>query len=269
LIDRSSRPASSPRRTPTRLERRVVGLRVSRRWGPARIAYRLGMAISTVHKILRRYGCPPLAWTDPGTGVRIKGARRQANRYVHDAPGDMVHVDVKKLGRIPDGGGHKVLGRAVGKRDRRRGMGYWFIHNAVDDCTRLAYSELLTDERKETAAGFWRRANAYFNSVGVTVQRVLTDNGACYRSRDFAAALGDDITHKRTRPYRPQTNGKVERFNRTMLEEWAYAQPYRCEAERAALFPDWIHAYNHHRGHTALGGLSPADLVPNLCGQNS
>jgi transposase InsO family protein len=269
LVDRSSRPASSPRRTPTRLERRVVGLRVSRRWGPARIAYRLGMAISTVHKILRRYGCPPLAWTDPGTGVRIKGARRQANRYVHDAPGDMVHVDVKKLGRIPDGGGHKVLGRAVGKRDRRRGMGYWFIHNAVDDCTRLAYSELLTDERKETAAGFWRRANAYFNSVGVTVQRVLTDNGACYRSRDFAAALGDDITHKRTRPYRPQTNGKVERFNRTMLEEWAYAQPYRCEAERAALFPDWIHAYNHHRGHTALGGLSPADLVPNLCGQNN
>jgi transposase InsO family protein len=101
------------------------------------------------------------------------------------------------------------------------------------------------------------------------VQRVLTDNGACYRSRDFAAALGDDITHKRTRPYRPQTNGKVERFNRTMLEEWAYAQPYRCEAERAALFPDWIHAYNHHRGHTALGGLSPADLVPNLCGQNN
>ena len=270
MVDRSSQPARSPRRTPTRLERRVVGLRVSRRWGPARIAYRLGMAISTVHKILRRYGCPPLAWTDPATGVRIKGTRRQVNSYVHEAPGDLVHVDIKKLGKIPDGGGHKVLGRAAGQKNTRRGkIGYWYIHNAVDDCTRLGYSELLADERKETAAGFWRRANAYFNSVGITVARVLTDNGSCYRSKLFAQILGEDIKHKRTRPYRPQTNGKVERFNRTMLEEWAYAQSYRSEAERVALFPDWLHTYNHHRGHTALGGLSPADLVPNLCGQNS
>jgi transposase InsO family protein len=269
LIDRSSRPKTSPRRTPTRIERRVVGLRVSRRWGPARIAYRLRMAVSTVHKILRRYGCPPLAWTDPATGVRIRGARRVVNRYQHQAPGDLVHVDIKKLGRIPDGGGHKVLGRAAGKRNKRRGVGYWYIHNAVDDCTRLAYSELLEDERKETAAAFWRRANAYFNSVGITVQRVLTDNGACYRSHAFAAALGPDIKHKRTRPYRPQTNGKVERFNRTVLEEWAYAQPYSSESERAALFAVWLHTYNHHRGHTALGGKSPADLVPNLRGQNT
>ncbi|WP_435772100.1 IS481 family transposase, partial [Nocardioides sp. SYSU DS0651] len=269
MVDRSSRPKTSPRRTPTRVERRVIGLRVSRRWGPARIAYLLGMAVSTVHKILVRYGCPPLAWTDPATGVRIKWSRKKANSYVHEAPGDLVHVDIKKLGRIPDGGGHKVLGRAAGQKNTKRGkIGYWFIHNAVDDCTRLAYSELLQDERKETAAAFWQRANAYFESVGITVRRVLTDNGSCYRSHLFATALGEAITHKRTRPYRPQTNGKVERFNRTTLEEWAYARPYTSEAERAALFPEWLHTYNHHRGHTALGGNSPADLVPNLRGQN-
>jgi transposase InsO family protein len=271
MTDRSSRPARSPRRTPTRVERRVIGLRVSRRWGPARIAYRLRMAVSTVHKILRRYGCPPLAWTDPATGVRIRGTRRTVHSYVHEAPGDLIHVDVKKLGRIPDGGGHKVLGRTQGRKNAGRSKpGYWFIHNAVDDRTRLGYSELLTDERKETAAGFWRRANDHFNSVGITVKRVLTDNGACYRSRDFAAVLAEhQIAHKRTRPYRPQTNGKVERYNRTMLEEWAYARPYLSESERAACFNDWLHTYNHHRGHTSLGGKSPADLVPNLRGQYS
>ena len=225
---------------------------------------------STVHKILTRYGCPPLAWTDPATGTRIKWARAKVHHYVHDNPGDLVHVDIKKLGRIPDGGGHKVLGRALGKRDRRRGMGYWFIHNAIDDHTRLAYSELLCDEKKETAAGFWQRAQAHFESVGITVARVLTDNGACYRSTLWKKTLTEaGITHKRTRPYRPQTNGKVERFNRTTLEEWAYARPYDSETERAASFDDWIHFYNHHRGHTALNGKSPADLVPNLRGQNT
>ncbi len=268
MVDRSSRPVSSPHRTPTRRERRIVGLRVSRRWGPARIAYRLGMAVSTVHKVLRRYGCPPLAWTDPATGVRIKWARRRVHSYVHDAPGDLVHVDIKKLGRIPDGGGWRFLGRADGNRRKSNPVGYWYIHNAVDDCTRLAYSELLEDESKETASGFWARANSYFESVGITVQRVLTDNGACYRSKLFTQTLGEAITHKRTRPYRPQTNGKVERFNRTTLEEWAYARPYSSETERTALFNDWLHTYNHHRGHTALGGKSPADLVPNLRGQN-
>ena len=235
MVDRSSRPASSPQRTATRVERRVIGLRVTRRWGPARIAFHLRaqrLAPSTVHKILRRYGCPPLAWTDPATGVRLRAGRRQVHRYEHAEPGDLVHVDIKKLGRIPDGGGHKVLGRAKGKRGRRRGMGYWYIHNAVDDRTRLAYSELLTDERKDTAAAFWQRANAHFASVGITVHRVLTDNGSCYRSQAFAAALGETITHKRTRPYRPQTNGKVERFNRTLLEEWAYAHPALHQRDR-------------------------------------
>ncbi|WP_427385467.1 IS481 family transposase [Janibacter sp. G56] len=268
IRDRSSRPTSCPHRTPTRRERRVIGLRVTRRWGPARIAFLLGMNPATVHRILIRYHCLRLRWTDPATGAPLRAQRRTLVRYERDAPGDLVHVDIKKLGRIPDGGGHKVLGRAAGKRDRRRGMGYWYIHNAVDDHTRLAYSELLGDERKETAVAFWTRAAAHFTAMGINVQRVLTDNGACYRSRDFAAVLAkDDITHKRTRPYRPQTNGKVERFNRTLLEEWAYARPYLSETERSATFEQWLHTYNHHRGHTALKGASPADRVPNLPGQ--
>jgi transposase InsO family protein len=268
MFDRSSRPHSCPHRTPTRQERRVIGLRVSRRWGPARIAYLLGMSPSTVHRILTRYRCLRLSWTDPATGAPLRAARRKVVRYEHAAPGDLVHVDIKKLGRIPDGGGHKVLGRAAGKRNRARGVGYWYIHNAVDDHSRLAYSELLHNERKETAAAFWSRAAAYYAAAGITVRQVLTDNGACYRSRDFAQLLADQgIKHKRTRPYRPQTNGKVERFNRILLEEWAYARPYLTEDQRSAAFPAWLHTYNHHRGHTALKGASPADRVPNLAGQ--
>lgn len=270
MVDRSSKPQHCPHRTPQRCERRVVGLRVSRRWGSARIAYHLGMHPSTVHKILTRYRCLRLSWTDPATGAPVRAQRRKVRRYEHPEPGDRVHVDVKKLGRIPDGGGHKVHGRQQGKKNSGASRpGYWYIHNAVDDFSCLAYSELLPDERKESAAGFWLRAHAYFAAAGITVSRVLTDNGSCYRSGAFAAALGEDIKHKRTRPYRPQTNGKVERFNRTMLEEWAYARPYTSETQRAADFPAFLHHYNHHRRHTALNGASPADRVPNLRGQNS
>jgi transposase InsO family protein len=270
MVDRSSRPVSCPHRLPTRTERRILGLRVSRRWGPARIAYRLGLNPSTVHKVLLRYGAPPLRWTDPATGARIKTSRTRARRYEHTQPGDLVHVDVKKLGRIPDGGGHKVLGRAAGRTVKGATKpGYAFLHHALDDHSRLVYSEIHPDERKQTAAGFWTRAAAWFTSCGITVRSVLTDNGSCYRSGDFAAALGEHVTHKRTRPYRPQTNGKVERFNRTLLEEWAYARPYTSEAERVAAYATFLHTYNHHRGHTALAGASPADRVPNLAGQNS
>jgi transposase InsO family protein len=286
MHDRSSRPHRCPRQTPTRRERRVLGLRVSRRWGPARIAYRLGMQPSTVHKILTRFGCPPLSWTDPATGTRIRGphmSRRVTNAYVHDAPGDLIHVDIKKLGRIPDGGGWRFHGRGSAQ-DRRAGAardkaaragaagsrGYAYIHHAVDDHTRLAYSEIHADERKETAVGFWRRARAWFAAHGITVRAVLTDNGSCYRSKLWAKTLAaGTIKHRRTRPYRPQTNGKVERFNRTLLEEWAYGREYRSESERAAAYPAWLHVYNHHRGHTALKGKSPADLVTNLRGQNT
>jgi transposase InsO family protein len=262
MVDRSSRPHRSPGRTPTRVERRIIKVRVIRRWGPARIGFLLGLHPSTVHRVLARYGLAKLSWLDRGTGRVIR-------RYEHDAPGDLVHVDIKKLGRIPDGGGHRVLERGHGKRNNKRSRpGYAYLHNAVDDHSRLAYTEILTDEKKQTAVGFWARANAYFTSCGITVKRVLTDNGSCYRSRDFADALhASQIAHKRTRPYRPQTNGKVERFNRTMLEEWAYARSYNSEAERAAAFPAWLHAYNHHRGHTALNGRPPASRVTNLSGQ--
>jgi transposase InsO family protein len=218
-----------------------------------------------VHRVLTRYGLAKLCWLDRATGRVIR-------RYEHAHPGDLVHVDIKKLGRIPDGGGHRAVGRAAGTRNKTRTAsnrrpGYHFIHNAVDDYSRLAYSEVLTDEKKETVAGFWTRANAWFQSRGITVQRVLTDNGNGYRSHAFKAALGETIKHKRTRPYRPQTNGKVERFNRTMLEEWAYATAYSSEAERVAAFPDWLHHYNHHRGHTSLKGQPPATRVTNLSGQ--
>ena len=276
MIDRPSRPRSCPHRTPRRTERRVVGLRVSRRWGPARIAYRLGLNVSTVHRILGRYGCPPLRWTDPATGAPIRAQRRKVARYERAQPGELVHVDIKKLGRIPDGGGHKVHGRAQGSRnnsahrgpDGKKGLGYAYLHHAQDDHTRLVYSEILTDETKETAAAFMGRAIEHFAARGIRVERVLTDNGSCYRSKVFNAVLAAaDIKHKYTRPYRPQTNGKVERFNRILLEEWAYARPYTSEAERVAAYPAFLHHYNHHRGHTALKGASPADRVPNLAGQ--
>jgi len=270
MVGRSSRPHHSPHRTPTRTERRILGLRVSRRWGPARIAFHLGLAVSTVGRVLRRYGAPPLRFTDPATGTRIRASRPAPLRYERATPGELVHMDVKKLGRIPDGGGHRVHGRAAARPIKKSVKpGYAFLHHVIDDHSRLAYSEILADERRETVVAFWARARAWFADRGITIERVLTDNGCAYRSKLFAAALGDNVTHKRTRPYRPQTNGKVERFNRTLLEEWAYARAYASEAERVAAYPDFLHRYNHHRGHTALGGLPPADRVTNLAGQNN
>jgi transposase InsO family protein len=274
MSDRSSRPHHNPGRTPQRTERRIIKVRILRRWGPARIALLLGLNPATVHRVLTRYRMARLDHLDRATGRVIR-------RYEHEQPGDLVHVDIKKLGNIPDGGGHRVLGRHAGTRNRSatpgvrrsgRGeprLGYHYLHNAVDDHSRLAYTEILADETKETAAGFWLRAQAWFSTAGITVTRVLTDNGSCYRSqlwRDTLTTAG--VTHKRTRAYRPQTNGKVERFNRTMLDEWAYARPYRTETERRQALPDWLHTYNHHRGHTALGGLPPASRVPNLTGQH-
>jgi transposase InsO family protein len=270
MRDLSSRPRRSPGQLPRRVERRIIGLRVSRRWGPARIAYHLGLNPSTVHKVLQRYRCPRLKWTDPATGIRIKTSRPATNSYVHAACGDLIHVDIKKLGRIPDGGGWRFRGQQAGKRNKqKKPAGYAYLHHAVDDHSRLAYSEIHADERKETAVAFWKRAVRFFAAHGITIKRVLTDNGSCYRSRLWARALGKKIKHKRTRPYTPKTNGKVERFNRTLLEEWAYATEYRSEAERAAAYPGWLHTYNHHRGHSSLKGKSPIDLVPNLPGQNT
>lgn len=268
MVDRSSRPRVNPNRTRMRVERRAVNLRVSRRWGPARIAAQLRLNRSTVQAILRRYGCPPLRWTDPGTGVRIKTSRAATNRYEAPAPGDLVHMDVKKLGRIPDGGGHRIHGPRRGKKNRAgKGHGYAFIHSVVDDHSRMAYSEILDDERKDTVTAFWTRAHAWFQTAGIEIKAVMTDNGMGYRSHAFRDTLGP-IRHVRTRPYRPQTNGKVERLNRTLLEEWAYARAYRSESERAAEFAPWLHHYNHHRPHTAING-TPASRVPNLPSHNT
>jgi transposase InsO family protein len=276
MADRSSRPHHSPARTPQRTERRIIQLRVTRRWGPSRIAWRLGLAPSTVHAVLARYRCPPLAHLDRASGRRIR-------RYERSRPGELVHVDVKKLGNIPDGGGHRAHGRQGGQRNRqatttpagrtRYGnpiLGYGYLHTALDDHSRLAYTEILADERKDTAAAFLARATAWYAAAGITVERVLSDNGSCYRSALWAATCAQlGVTPKRTRPYRPQTNGKVERFHRTLADEWAYARPYGSETERRTALDPWLHMYNHHRGHTALKGLPPASRVTNLSGQNT
>ena len=274
MVDRSSRPHRCPNQTPTRTERRIIKVRVLRRWGPARIGYLLGIHPSTVHRVLTRYRIAKLRWLDRATGRVIR--RIQTTRC-----GELVHVDVKKLGKIPAGGGWRMLGRTIGNRNSRADKssgrrskhrdplhGHHFLHSAIDAYSRLVYSEILADERKETAAAFWLRANAWFAECGITVQKELTDNGSCYRSHAFRNAVGD-VEHRRTRPYRPQTNGKVERFHRTLADEWAYAQLCTSDAQRSQQFPIWLHTYNHHRGHTALGGQPPASRVPNLSGQYS
>lgn len=237
-----------------------------------------GLARSTVGRVLARYGMPKLVNIDQATGLPVR--KPTPKRYEVARPGQLIHVDIKKQGRIPDGGGWRAFGRGSAQ-DRAAGSvrdkaaragaagsrGYRYLHHAVDDNSRVAYSEILDDERKETAAGFWTRANAFFASLGVTVTAVMTDNGACYRSHAFADALGDGVKHKWTKPYRPQTNGKVERFNRTLAAEWAYAKPYASEAERAAAYETWLHHYNHHRPHTGIGGQTPSARVHNLTGK--
>jgi transposase InsO family protein len=275
MADGSSRPLRSPSRCPQRLERRIVKLRYAHRWGPHRIGYHLGVPRSTVGRVLNRYRMPLLAHLDQATGLPVRNPTPV--RYERSTPGELVHLDVKKLGRIPDGGSWRAFGRGSAQHRRAKAAtdraaragaspsrGYLFLHHAVDDCSRFAYSEILADERKETAAGFWTRARAAFTAEGITVQAVLTDNGPCYRSALFADALGARVKHYRTRPYRPQTNGKVERFNRTLATEWAYAQTYLSDQARTSTYLDWLHHYNHHRPHTSIGGLTPAARVHNL-----
>lgn len=275
MVDRSSRPRRQPNRTPARLVKKIVGLRIRLRLGPVEIAARLAMAASTVHAVLVRCRLNRLSHIERVTGEPIR-------RYERDRPGELLHMDVKKLGRVPDGGGWRYVGRQQGGRNRaatsaRTGapksvhrqplIGTCYLHTVIDDHSRVAYVEARDDETKQTAVEVLRNAVAWFAERGVTIERVLTDNGGCYRShlwRETCHELG--IVHKRTRPYRPQTNGKVERFNRTLQEEWAYARPYASESERVATFPDFLHTYNHDRGHTALNGASPADRVPNLAG---
>jgi transposase InsO family protein len=264
LRDRSSRPLSCPHQTPARVERRIVALRESRRLGPARLAGIVDVPASTVHRVLVRHGVNRLRWMDRPTGRVIR--RIETSRC-----GELVHIDVKKLARVPDGGGHRKLGRTsevIHRQHQARG-GYSHIHTAIDAYSRLAYSEFAGPETASNCIGFLDRAIAWFARQGVTTERILTDNGVGYRSHAWRARCAElGIIHTRTRPYRPATNGKVERFNRTLLDEWAYARLWKSDAARARTLDRFLHRYNHHRHHTALDG-PPISRVNNLAGQNN
>jgi transposase InsO family protein len=257
LLDRSCRPRRSPMRTPRHLRRRVLWLRRRHRWGADHIAFEVGLAASTVQTILNRAGVGRLDHGDRAS------SREPVKRYQRERPGELIHVDVKKLAGIPDGGGWRTRGRGyVGEGSKDRYVGYRFIHTAIDDRTRIAYSEILTDEKAVTAAGFWRRAAAWYRSIGITPERVITDNGSCYRSglwRRVCAETGTAV--RTTRPYRPQTNGKVERFHRILLEEWAYIRPWHSEHERTRHYAGFIHFYNHHRSHGSLKWATPISTI--------
>ena len=262
LEDRSSRPHRCPTKTSMRTERRVVQLRRRHQLGAARLAERAGMPASTLHAVWARHGVSRLSDLERRTG-------RTVRRIETSRPGELVHMDVKKQAKIPPGGGWRVHGRSKKHHGGQHKMGYAFIHSAIDAHSRLAYSEIHDDETAVTAVGFWRRARAFFASYGITVERVMTDNGGCYVSKVFGAELvRAAITHTRIKPYCPRTNGKVERYNRTLLNEWAYARPYRSEAARARTLDKWLHMYNHHRHHTAIGG-PPIGRVNNLSGHNT
>jgi transposase InsO family protein len=273
MVDGSSRPRRSPNKTPQPMLRKIVHLRWKQRLGPVEISSRVGCAPSTVHAVLVRCRINRLSHLDRVTGEPIR-------RYEHDHPGDLMHVDVKKLGQVPDGGGWHFLGRQQGAKNRaataaaRTGrsrhpkIGTSYVHTVLDDHSRVAYAEIHDDETAATATAVLRNAVAWFADRGVTVQRVLSDNGGAYRSflwRDTCADL--NIAHKRTRPYRPQTNGKIERFHRTLADGWAFQRFYSSEPARRKALPAWIHQYNHHRHHTAIGRSTPISRLTNLTDQ--
>lgn len=261
LLDRLSRPASSPGRTPGRVEQKICRPRRSKRLGPVRLGARVGVPASTVHRVLVRHGLNRLAWIDRPTGQRVR-------RYGKAHPGELVHVDVKKVAKVPPGGGWRVHGRGSPKtkRAKRRRRGYTYLHVAVDDHSRIAYVEAHDNERAVTAAAFWRSARDWFDKLNVGIDAVMTDNGKNFTSAKFAEALAENRTkHRFTRPYRPQTNGKVERFNRTMAEEFLYNHKFRSEPDRRRRLQNWVHTYNLHRHHTAIAA-TPASRVNNLCG---
>ncbi len=274
MLDRSSRPHNSPTKTPPAMVRQVVWWRWRHRLGPVQIAGQLGLPASTVLAVLVRCRINRLSAIDRATGEPLR-------RYEHDHPGSLIHVDVTKFGNIPDGGGHRFVGRQQGDRnkratpglplgtDRKPRTGTAYLHIGIDDHSRLAYVEIHSDEKTQTALAVLHRAVAWYAAHGVTVERVLSDNGSCYRShawRDTCTELG--ITPKRTRPYRQQTNGKIERFNRTLLDEWAYARFYDSEDQRRAALPGWLHFYNHHRAHSAIGRRPPISRLTNLPGHH-
>jgi len=272
MVDRSSARHTQHARTPAPVVRKIVHLRWKQRLGPVPIAAKLGMPASTVHAVLSRCRLNRLTHIDRVTG-------EPARRYERSRPGELIHVDVKKLGNIPDGGGWRYLGKQQGDRNRQATrdrtrvtnayrqpkVGTCFVHTVIDDHSRVAYAECHDDETAATAASVLSRAVAWFAERGVTVERVLSDNGSPYIShlwRDTCTDLG--ITPKRTRPRRPQTNGKIERLHRTLADGWAYKRLYTSETTRRAALPGWLHQYNHHRPHTALEDLPPITRLDNL-----
>jgi len=259
LEDRSSRPTRSPRQTPAGQVAAVLELRRRRRWGPHRIGPELGMPRSTVYEVLRRQGESRLRDGDRSTGLRI--------RYVRERPGELLHIDVKKLGRIPPGGGHALLGPEARVR---RGGGWEFLHVAVDDCSRVAFAEMRPADDGPQAAQFLLVAAAYFRSLGVHIERVMTARAYAYtNSRLFKGSLANiGAVHKLTPPRRPQPNGKAEAFIKTSLREWAYVELYLSNQDRLAALPVWLDYYNHHRTHTELKEGTPmAALVNNVGGK--
>tara|TARA_B100000609_G_C17156839_1_gene403937 strand:+ start:119 stop:1117 length:999 start_codon:yes stop_codon:yes gene_type:complete len=276
MADRSSRPRSMPTKTPLPQVKKIVKARWRRRLGPVQIAGELGLPASTVHAVLVRCRINRLSHIDRVNGEQIR-------RYEHDHPGSLIHVDVTKFGNIPDGGGWRFVGRVQGERNREATatrtksrnhryeprLGTAFVHTVIDDHSRVAYAEICSDEKADTAIGVLRRAVSWFADRGVTVERVLSDNGSAYKShawRDACIDLG--ITAKKTRPYRPQTNGKIERFHRTLADGWAYAKLYPSETERRKALPGWLHFYNHHRHHSAIGAPPISRIENNLPGHH-
>jgi transposase InsO family protein len=260
LRDRSSRPHRSPTRLAAAIEAEIEALRRQRLSGPA-IARQLGRPVSTVGVILRRLGLGRLAALDPP---------RQVIRYQRERPGELIHLDTKKLGRI-ERIGHRITGDRTGQ-SRRRGAGWEFLHVAIDDASRLAYTAMMPDEKQASAVRFLGDALAWFEAHGVTVERVMTDHGSAFRSKLFAAAAQTHgLKHIRTRPYTPRTNGKAERFIQTSLREWAYASAFHSSHQRASAMPAWLCHYNSLRPHSALGGKPPVSRLPgnNLLGNDS
>lgn len=256
LEDRSSRPHTMPAKTSAMVEAGVVRLRVQERRGRDWIAAELGVPARTVSRILARHQVPHLAMLDPMTGLAIRASKATAVRYERDRPGELVHMDVKKLARIPAGGGWKAHGRS--EQVRGRGIGYDYVHSLIDDHSRLAYSEILPDEKGATCAAFLTRGIAYFAAHGITrIERLITDNAWAYRwsLRDVCTEFG--ITQKFIRPHCPWQNGKVERLNRTLATEWAYRQPFTSNDQRTAALAPWLEHYNTERRHSALAGQPP------------
>jgi len=245
LQDRSSRPHRLYRPTPAAIVEKVEVLR-RRRWTGKQIAAELNISPATVSRILKRLGLNHIAALEPAEPVR---------RYEREKPGELIHIDIKKLGRF-ERVGHRITGDR--RQGNSRGAGWEYVHISIDDASRLAFSQILPDERKTSAVAFLRAAVAYYQSLGVTVARVMTDNGSCYRSNDFRKACRDlRLRHIRTRPYTPKTNGKAERFIQTALREWAYAQAYQSSDRRAEELPVWLHRYNWHRPHGSLKSKPP------------